>query len=103
VTPAELAARIDSGSPPTILDVRSGREFAAGHIPGAVHVPFWAVVAGHRVPGNPDEPIVVYCQHGPRAHLAGSALRRRGFQQVAYLDGHMTRWIREGRPRQTGR
>ena len=92
ITRAELEARIEAGHPPAILDVRSTREFADGHIPGATHVPFWDVVAGAIVASTPDQEIVVYCGHGPRAYLAGSALRRRGFKSVAYLTGHMKNW-----------
>ena len=40
MTPQELLARIDRGDAPPILDVRSEREFAAGHVPGAVNIPY---------------------------------------------------------------
>jgi rhodanese-related sulfurtransferase len=99
MSPKELLTLVTSQRPPVVLDVRSRQEFAAGHVPGAVHVPFWAVVAGAEVPGSHDELVVVYCGHGPRAHVAGAALRARGFERVEYLDGHMTRWRREGLPR----
>ncbi|MDH3298298.1 MAG: rhodanese-like domain-containing protein, partial [Gemmatimonadota bacterium] len=36
----ELLARIEGGSPPTILDVRRPEEFAEGHISGAINIPF---------------------------------------------------------------
>lgn len=97
ITPAGLQARIDAGTAPAILDVRSAREFAAGHVPGAVNVPFWAVVAGAAVPSAPDRELVVYCGHGPRAYMAGAALRRRGYTRISYLTGHITRWRKEQR------
>ncbi len=97
ITPAELQARIAAGDPPAILDVRSAREFAEGRVPGAVNVPFWAVVAGAAVPSRPDRELVVYCGHGPRAYLAGAALKRRGYKRLAYLTGHITRWRKEHR------
>jgi adenylyltransferase/sulfurtransferase len=98
VTPSELLARVGADDSPVVLDVRSSREFAAGHVPNAIHLPFWSVIAGAGIPAEAGDLVVVYCQHGPRAHLAGAALRARGFQRVEYLDGHMTRWSREGRP-----
>jgi rhodanese-related sulfurtransferase len=101
VTPSDLFDRIQAGKAPIVLDVRSEREFSAGHVPGAVHVPFWAVVGGAEVPGQHDDLMVVYCALGPRAYLAGAALRARGFQRIEYLDGHMTRWMREGLPQST--
>jgi len=97
ITPAELEARIEAGHPPAVLDVRSTREFADGHIPGAIHVPFWDVVAGAIVASPPDQELVVYCGHGPRAYLAGAALKRRGYKRITYLTGHITRWRKERR------
>ena len=90
---ATLAARIASGTAPVILDVRSTWEFARGHVPGAIHVPFWRVHAHlHRIPARPDDEIVVYCGHGPRAAWAEAALRRRGFRRVLDLAGHWAGW-----------
>lgn len=97
ITPAELQARIEVGDPPAILDVRSAREYAEGHVPGAAHVPFWEVVAGATLPSPPDKEIVVYCGHGPRAYMAGAALKRRGYRRITYLAGHITRWRKEHR------
>lgn len=93
VSPEDLMVRIDAGDAPVILDVRSRREFVEGHVPGAIHVPFWRVAAGYgKLDDLRERPIVVYCGHGPRAYIAGSALRRRGFTDVAYLTGHMKSW-----------
>ena len=90
---SELRDQIAAGKPPVILDVRSRQEFAQGHVPGAIHVPFWRVAAGSgKLFAFKDSRIIVYCEHGPRAYIAGSALRRRGFKSVAYLVGHMKNW-----------
>jgi rhodanese-related sulfurtransferase len=99
MTAHELQQRIEAGAAPAILDVRSRWEYRQGHVPGAVFIPFWAVpFLAWRVPAKRDEPLVVYCGHGPRAWMAGAALRRRGFRDIQYLDGHWTAWSREGRP-----
>ena len=37
IAPSQLAERIQEGSAPLILDVRTPEEFAEGHVPGAVH------------------------------------------------------------------
>ena len=97
VAPADLFDRINGATPPLILDVRSGAEFDAGHIPGSIHIPFWAVpwrAAG--LPVGADHPIVVYCGRGPRALFARAVLRRRGFTRVACLAGHMASWRQAG-------
>jgi rhodanese-related sulfurtransferase len=97
--PRVLLAEIERGAAPVILDVRSRAEYESGHVPGALHVPFWLVRS--TAPGlglKPGTPLVVYCGHGPRAYLAGAALRRLGFHTITYLSGHMARWTREGLP-----
>ena len=79
-----------------ILDVRSPGEFAAGHVPGAVNVPFTSVLAGSDGPRAQGFDTIVYCGHGPRAWLAAAALRRHGHARVTYLRGHMAAWRRAG-------
>ena len=97
--PRELLDGIAGGRVPAILDVRSRAEYDAGHIPGAIHIPFWAVLwRTGELGAAADDAIVVYCGHGPRAHLARAALRRRRFTRVACLSGHMSEWRRKGYP-----
>ena len=96
-----LAHLIESGTPPVLIDVRSASEFAAGHISGARHRPFLLTAAGLRGVRR-DEPIVVYCGHGPRAQFAAMLLRLHGFTQVACLSGHMAEWRRRHLPEVRG-
>jgi rhodanese-related sulfurtransferase len=99
MSPALLLDRIGRGDAPVVLDVRSAGEFAAGHVPGAVHVPFTRVLVGSdNLRADMAAPIVVYCGHGPRAWLAGAVLRRRGYARLTYLRGHMAAWRRAGLP-----
>ena len=101
ISASELMALIAAGAAPTIIDVRSGREFQEGHVPGARLMPFWKLLTGSpKIPASPKDLLVLYCGHGPRAYLAGAALRRRGFQRVAYLRGHMAEWHRSGLPQE---
>ena len=97
ITPSELLARIERGDAPTILDVRSALEYRHGHVPGAVHVPFWTIGAHlDDIHAKPQDELVVYCGHGPRAWRAGNVLKRRGFTNVVYLQGHMHGWRQAG-------
>ena len=82
-----------------MLDVRSAREFAAGHVPDARHLPFWSpLVRTPRLDVPPGETLVLYCGHGPRAWIAAAALRARGFRNVRLLRGHMRAWMAAGKP-----
>jgi rhodanese-related sulfurtransferase len=101
VTAEDLLERIRTARAPVIVDVRSKDEFEAGHVPGALNIPFHA--AGSRageIPAGRDDEVVVYCERGPRAWIAGAALKRRGFRRIAYLKKHMARWRALGLPQQ---
>src|SRR5512144_2361118 len=95
VMPEALLAAIDTGTAPVIVDVRTRREYEAGHVPGAIHVPFYALLV-RPVAVPRERPVVVYCEHGPRAGVARLALRLAGFTDVRYLAGHMSGWKQRG-------
>ena len=96
-----LLQQIDSGRAPLVLDVRSRAEFDAGHVPGSVNLPFWAIpFRASSLSARPGDPIVVYCGHGPRAQLAMAVLRIKGFTRVACLAGHWAEWKKLQRPQE---
>ncbi len=99
MTQDQLLAAIDQRTPPTIVDVRSQSEYESGHVPGAVHLPFYAMWSRHtEMKAKPENPIVLYCEHGPRAGIAKFALWTMGYKKIVYLDGHMYGWKERGFP-----
>ena len=97
----ELLSQIRSGPPPAIVDVRSRGEFETSHVPGATHIPFYALLGGEEnlpVGTTEDEPVVVYCEHGPRAGIARAQLWFVTDRPVRFLEGHMTAWKEDGLP-----
>jgi rhodanese-related sulfurtransferase len=101
--PEDLFAGIELRAAPLVIDVRSRAEFARGHVPGAINIPFWRFwLRRTTIPARHDDPIIVYCGHGPRARLAGASLLRRGFHNLRYLAGHMAAWRRAGLPEERG-
>jgi hydroxyacylglutathione hydrolase len=83
-----------------VLDVRQAAEYAAGHVPGAVHVELGDLPARAQ-----DAPAgaVVMCGHGERAMTAASLLQRAGRRGLAVLDGGAGDWAAAtGRPLQEG-
>jgi len=97
--PEELARSLKRSDRPWVIDVRSTVEYHRGHIPGALHLPFWgALLQRQRLPEDKQARIVLTCEHGPRAQLAAAQLGLLGYLQVELLDGHMARWRREGLP-----
>ena len=103
MTPRALSEAIHRGTAPAILDVRTPAEYAAGHLRGAVNIPFNEV--GRRateLASLRERPLIVYCGHGPRAWMAGVVLRRHGFRHIRFLSGHMAGWRRAGLPEERG-
>ncbi len=95
----ELDKKIKAGQAPVILDVRSGFEFNSGHIPGAVHAPLLKILFRRRsLPREKRAPVLITCEHGPRAQLARKFLLRLGYENVQLLDGHMAGWRRSKLP-----
>jgi rhodanese-related sulfurtransferase len=97
--PVELAKRMASGEAPIIIDVRTGFEFRAGHIKGAIHAPLWKILL--RLAPLPEEKqteMVVLCELGPRAVMAKVLLGTFGFRNVSLLSGHMAGWRHSGLP-----
>jgi rhodanese-related sulfurtransferase len=98
ILPPEAAKRIESGW--TYIDVRTVREFEAGHPSGAFNVPFaeMDLEAGGLVP-NPhfvevmqrafpaDAPLVLGCAAGGRSRAACEALAAAGFRRLANMHG----------------
>ncbi len=88
--------RSNPSTPTQLVDVRSGSEFAAGHIPGAVNIPMDQIEA--RL-GDLDLnlPIVLICQTGKRARMTAGLLEPCG-RQITVLDGGTKAWIEAGLP-----
>lgn len=59
ISPEELHRRKTLAQTPTIIDVRGAAEYAAGHVPGALHIP--ADELPRRLAEIPRErPVVTY-------------------------------------------
>ena len=97
VAPWDLAPRLKRPDAPIVLDVRQDDEWADGHIPGAVHVENGRL-PWDDLPLPKDRPIVVHCHTGNRSTSGISVLLRRGYKDVAILDGGYAGWSSHGFP-----
>jgi rhodanese-related sulfurtransferase len=99
IAAADLAERIQAGSAPLILDVRTRDEFAQGHVPGAINIPHDELPSRlSELPIERSEELVVHCRSGRRAQLAAETLREGGYTDVRDLTGHWLEWQAAGLP-----
>jgi glyoxylase-like metal-dependent hydrolase (beta-lactamase superfamily II)/rhodanese-related sulfurtransferase len=100
VSMAELAERVqrnDLGL--VLLDVREKDAFAAGHIPGAQHLPRGQLeLRVNKELPDPTKRILVCCEFGQISTLAAATLRELGYTQAAALDGGIKAWREGGFP-----
>ena len=117
INPADLACDLEGDARPLVIDVRPPEDFAAGHIPGAVHLDLWGVSLIDTDPAplkafmwmidhlfnlrgvDAKTPVVVYDdQSGMRAARAFWFLEYFGHPRVQLLNGGFGAWTREGLP-----
>ena len=93
-----LAEALRDPVPPQLLDVRTAREFAAGHIEGAINIPVTELAA--RLPLlklDAGRPVVLICLTAHRSIPAVRLLRGQGLE-ARQLAGGMLAWRVAGLP-----
>ncbi len=117
VTPKALSAALNSGVSPLLLDLRPAEQYAAGHLPGAVHLDIWGISLIDTDPAplraflwiiehlfaergvSADRPVVLYEEtSGTRVARAFWFLEFFGHPDVRVLDGGVRAWTAAGLP-----
>jgi len=65
-----------------VVDVRTPREFAGGHVPGAVNIPHDEIEKRLEEIGPPSTRVLLYCQSGRRSGIAAEKLQEKGYTQL---------------------
>jgi rhodanese-related sulfurtransferase len=88
-----LKARLDSPTPPTLLDVREPWEVEIASVDGAINIPLGEITS--RFGELPrDTPLAVMCHHGGRSAQATAWLRNQGFDHATNVAGGIDAWAR---------
>jgi rhodanese-related sulfurtransferase len=83
--PAELKALLEQKPTTlTLVDVRDPKEFAEGHIPGAINIPVANFASGSGVLDK-GKKIVVYCNSGGRSYNAYRKLQKLAYPNIGQV------------------
>ncbi|MBD3242348.1 MAG: hypothetical protein GF331_17280 [Chitinivibrionales bacterium] len=82
---------------PLVLDVRTPKEYYAGHIPGAALIPLSQLQDRfNEIDEYKDRPVLLYCRSGNRSTVAAQILVRNGFKDLYHLRPGLKGWASEG-------
>jgi rhodanese-related sulfurtransferase len=95
----DVKRRLDAGESFVLVDVREESEYAAGHLPGAVHMGKGVIERDieKKVPDG-TTPLVLYCGGGFRSALAADNIQKMGYTNVISMDGGWSGWKAKGYP-----
>jgi len=102
VTPKEAYSLIESNknNPDfVILDVRTAKEFASGHIEDAINLDYYSKTFMDDLDRlDKTKTYLVYCRTGSRSGKAFNFMKELRFQKVYGMEGGIIRWQAEGLP-----
>jgi rhodanese-related sulfurtransferase len=100
---ADVKRRMDAGEEFVLVDVREESEWAAGHLPGALHLGKGIIERDieQRV-SDTGAKMILYCGGGFRSALSADNLQKMGYTNVESMDGGWKGWIGAGLPTQKG-
>ena len=88
ITAEEAKEIMDTEEGYVILDVREQDEYDAGHISGAILIPFTQIEAkANEMLPDKDQLILVYCRSGRRSKIAAEALAELGYTNIKEFGG----------------
>ena len=95
----DVKTKLDRGETFLLVDVREESEYAADHLPGAVHLGKGIIERDieNRVP-DPTTPLVLYCGGGFRSAMAADNLQKMGYTNVLSMQGGIRGWRERAYP-----
>ena len=97
----DVKRRLDRGDKFVLVDVREGSEWAADHLPGAIHLNKNIIERDiEKTVPDPNTELMLYCGGGFRSALAADNLQKMGYKNVISMDGGVRGWREKGYPMQ---
>jgi rhodanese-related sulfurtransferase len=82
-----------------VLDVRTPKEFAAGHMPGATNIDWNAPDFAQKVSAlDKNKVYLVHCAAGRRSASAAAKMSTMDFPKLYNLEGGFNAWQKAGKP-----
>jgi rhodanese-related sulfurtransferase len=82
-----------------VLDVRDSKDYEAGHIIEARHIPAAEIASrAESLKKFKEKPVIVYCDAGSASAGAAQQLRASGFNKVVTLSGGLNSWRQDNLP-----
>ncbi len=99
VNNTEATTLINKGKT-TILDIRTRKEYQAGHLLNAVSMPFLSLKdqLGQLEESFKKQPVLLIDHEGKDSKAAAKLLKENGFGKINILKGGMTSWLKDGLP-----
>jgi len=91
-TVADVQSVFDADEQPYVIDVRSDKEWATGHIPGAVHMPVDEFEEQLHAVRRDGSDLYLICAMGGRSDSAAAILGEKGYLGVHSVQGGMNAW-----------
>ncbi len=96
---AQQALSVIESLNPLILDVRTPKEYAKGHLKNSVLIPVQQLQDRlEDLAGVKDRPILIYCATGNRSTVASKILIDKGFTHILNLKQGIVEWAKNRYP-----
>ncbi|TXG38928.1 rhodanese-like domain-containing protein [Seonamhaeicola maritimus] len=80
-----------------LIDVRTPKEFAEGHIKNAINIDFYSETFKEDIKKlDPNVPVLLYCRSGGRSGKTAKMLQKTGFKKSFDLKGGILKWKEQG-------
>ncbi|MFD2565260.1 rhodanese-like domain-containing protein [Aquimarina rubra] len=81
-----------------LIDVRTPKEYAEGHIEGSININFSDENFETLISEvDKSKPVAVYCGRGGRSGKCSAYMKKAGFTKIYDLDGGITEWKYKGK------